>query len=444
MPAGTRKRVLFVDYWTRAVASHFAPIAQRLERDGLECLVLHFGSARKRGVPAYENVGGLPCYDFRFFESRDLTYMIRQVSPDIVVLLNCRHLFDRALIRAARFLGVTTVFIQHGLEVLPYSTDIKQTAGQKFRGVRYLRALWGYPRELLDMYLRVLARTDPVFILRRNTWSSLIRLLTSPAEFVYSPRPDPDICCDWALVYGEHSREIYLRHGYPPDRIVIVGNPFLDETFRQAGTQPSEQAKRAWRERLRLDPERRTVLYLTTPYVESNLAGWTHKSRCLLNEMLHHVILALDLNLVVKTHPGEDAASYMAIYRSKPNVALISGGYDVLELVRYADVVVGHESTALMQAVVLRKPLLLLTWVNSCLSFDYSKYGVAAKCSSVAEFRKRLKEAVAGQWVLNDACYREFIRLFAGFEDGSAFDRIASFIRGVGRTSLAGTNVGES
>ena len=92
------------------------PIANELKKNGWNSLLVHRGSwEHEKGRPSSELIDGLNVRDFSFYNTRFVYNIIKREQPKAVLILTTNYLFDRAVILAARSLGVKSFFLMHGI-----------------------------------------------------------------------------------------------------------------------------------------------------------------------------------------------------------------------------------------------------------------------------------------------------------------------------------------
>ncbi len=155
-------------------------------------------------------------------------------------------------------------------------------------------------------------------------------------------------------VPSEAYRRDLLASGIDPARIAVTGNPRHD---RLAGIR--ERRPEDVRRELGLVPGVRLVLYCTERIHEIHGRDYLARLDGRLRESFDRV--PGPLRVVVKLHPGEDdrsAAGFRERFRG-PRYHVVADG-DVHLLARAADLVLGHYSEVLADAVLLGRPVLSL------------------------------------------------------------------------------------
>jgi hypothetical protein len=166
---------------------------------------------------------------------------------------------------------------------------------------------------------------------------------------------------DWDLhhatlaVEGPAMRRQLLDDGVPADRVVVTGNPVLDDLHALA--QAPGAARAHVRAQLAMPGDRPVVTYFRShedrfPQVpaQARLDAQTTVLRSLREG-------APGATVVVKLHPKERPGGEREVLHGiDPDVVVAGSDVDANELIAASDVVVGTFSTTLLQAVALDRP----------------------------------------------------------------------------------------
>ena len=171
-----------------------------------------------------------------------------------------------------------------------------------------------------------------------------------------------DRFADWIAVYSDRVRQIYLGFGYPPDRIVVTGNPEWDIYMR-----PFTQAQRvAYAQRLRLNPNFPIFVYALT-YGHS-LSAVSVRNREYMFQTTNAVLKSFaelkavhpDWQFVLRPHPNDPDAPTDLISKSL-NYGLEDARIDTIlpahGSATLADVMVCSQSNLGIEALFLGKPV---------------------------------------------------------------------------------------
>lgn len=146
---------------------------------------------------------------------------------------------------------------------------------------------------------------------------------------------------DLILAYGPRDSELFSYY----TRSVVVGNPKFDDWFNDNLDRDAVTVVRS-----KMDPTRRTILYLPT-----------HGDLSSVDELATPLRrLAKKYNVVVKLHyfiVHEEPERVAAL--SDSNIHLYGDDFDLLPLLKIADVVLSDNSSAIFDAILADKPVIV-------------------------------------------------------------------------------------
>lgn len=418
--------MLFVDFWRVGLKAHCLPVCKQLARlaPNITMKAFHRESfyARGKSVPKIDRIDGLECYDISYFScARDLERIVRQFNPRIVLILTHSFLFDRAIIKLCRRLGIRTVFLQHGavsfslrrLKLKPYLLP-----------TIYLDKAKRYLLYYLPIYFRVTVSEDPLFMFRPSFLRFLFGSLILNYTFV-PPKPTSEVRADQALVYGEFYAEKFEHlHGYEDSQVHIVGNLTFDPLIDVAKT--GAAGRETWLRGRGLDPARRTITYLPQPLVEEGYVSKSEFQSYL--AVLTDQVNERELNLIIKLHP-RNSVDLFSVLVDKEAVTIERS--HLVESVYYCDAVIGHLSTALGLAMAAHKPLIIWDiFKTTLLSSAWQEFSsVAHVVASADELRDELNAISTNDWACDRNLYDEWLRKYSyPNPEEKAVQRITEFL----------------
>lgn len=242
---------------------------------------------------------------------------------------------------------------------------------------------------------------------------------------------------DRMTVCSEHHKDFWVRAGADPDRIIVTGQPRFD-CYAARGSNGGR------------DPGRqRRVLFLTfmtDAYVPTRLRD-RHSWRDLLSgieEVLHRVGRAKGAEVLVKPHPQHPEPQLEAMrgrFRElDPQgrvLRVLERDLDTRELIFDADVVVGFQTTALMEGLLARKPTIYAAWGEALPSVEkglipYWEFGEPMRCARSAGELERILGAELDREEPPERVPEEVQRLL-GPRDGEASSRVVRILRDLAR-----------
>ena len=321
----------------------------------------------------------------RLARAMETTLVQHRHEIDVVVLGGDTWVFSRTLIRTARRLGIPTVLLVDGLQLPPN------------------------PCYRLSLWRRI-----------KSTLGSWIDLL------VGSIGPRGSGGSDLILVIDEMSRQLLIEEGIKPARLRVVGSPAFDQMASRARPLTPDE-ERDWRHRLGIPQHRSVIAFMQQPVFDPPTVQ--HE---LLTSMIQ-ACRACEAMLVVKFHPRsrENTADWRRWANEQgfgdSSVAFFTSECTAEDLARIAGACVTVFSTAVMDAFIYGKPVVIIRYLNVPYELRYgSQYAAAIDVHSPADFQQAFAAALHDDQV-RDRLQRQvrFVldKYFFGL-DGRSADRV--------------------
>lgn len=361
-------KIAYFDYWTKGL-HHFEPIDKMLKAAGHSTFLVHLGSLRE-SCPREEVIDGIVCRDVSFYRTRFIYKILVQERPDVVLTLNARTVFDRAVVMACRGLGIRTVFLAHGIDIFLEDPE----SGSKFFEKTVNRADFLLPRVgkyatmVLPNYFYSIWKSGGGFAGLLRGARTILLFATNPGRAILIPPAIDEVAHDRHLLFSKQAVESICQMGYPRAKVFAVGNPKYDallNRLREGSFRP-----------LDLPAEVQQLMKVGRPYAlvledsfpeTAGMGGWTLDYR---NRWLREMARGLrqsGFEMVVKLHPGTSRSS-IDIGTEK---ALIYQAADLDALIRYSAFCIAHTSTTVDNCVLLDKAVVTPTWGPSKEISDY-------------------------------------------------------------------------
>lgn len=221
-----------------------------------------------------------------------------------------------------------------------------------------------------------LSRT-PEAALCRETWSRAARAGVPSIAFMDSwwgyderfklPGEDtPALLPDTMAVVDSLAEKEMLNRGYPPERVKVLGSPLFEELESRGDCQ--HETARTMRKALGMQEDDFVVVFVSQPLEDvlgpDNEWGFTEKT--ILTEVLRYLESIQEqeggLSLVILPHPEEDTRKleqFAAPLARGLSMRMAGRNHiPVHDLLLSADLVLGMFSILLVEAVVLKRPVL--------------------------------------------------------------------------------------
>ncbi len=358
-------KIAFFDYWTRGHAN-FLPIKEELSKRGHSVLLLHIGSFRSPH-PATEINHGIETRDISFYKTKFIFNMLKAERPDVILSLNTTYIFDRAMVLAARELGIKTVYLMHGNRAWQEQSAARiDLARDSYNPLpRRLAKAWKYLVDVIPNYFYSYFHYS-----NRQGWQKpfrvMLRYFIDPGLCFHFPPYADEIVHDKCLVYANSDVDHFCKMGYQRRQVAVTGNPKMDGLHRRL-QQNDFSVQKLPKAVAQLVASKQDYVVLIEDSFPETRNGWTNEDR---NQYLDQVATTLatgGLRLVVKVHPSSNLES---IQVRDPQV-LVYQNEALDDLLYHCKYCVTHYSTAVNQAVVLNKAVVQPRWGKSAKIIDY-------------------------------------------------------------------------
>ena len=223
----------------------------------------------------------------------------------------------------------------------------------------------------------------------------------------------------------------FLRKHCPNARFVrAVGNPIFDEMLKLDGTARKDTAHR-----FRVPEDKKIVLFLSGSQVEHGL--WTEEQKMLANRSILDSLETLcnQIHVIIKLHPVEQNV-FTLTWKQHYNDFISVTKSDISRLIQASDVVITWPSTAILNVVLARKPLIVMDFFNqraqgiTLLAEMTIDHGAAHEVFNATELREALADVIANGKLKEklQRCERVFSLEYLGTIDGKSSERIADAI----------------
>jgi len=267
-------------------------------------------------------------------ESAEMTYaMLDAEKPKLVLTLDSAGYPSKLTVTLANQMGMETIALAHGL----------------LGSLRSMRG--GYER------------------------------LHSKKEFVWSE-------------YVKH-RMVVGKH-YPKRGVVVTGNPKLENQMSHWNRIDKKKYRNALFKRLGLDPNKKTVLFAVQPAEQNDAFDSDFEVEKLSNAVLNAIALLPEWQLIIKPHYwmiSETSREYGEVIKKMGLHNAVVTKTNIFELMLASDVVIVEQSTAGLEALSLRKLLIVLNLRNEPDHVPYSKFGAATSVHRESDLSGAIERA---------------------------------------------------
>ena len=184
---------------------------------------------------------------------------------------------------------------------------------------------------------------------------------------------------DKTAVFGNHFGNLLVKYGnYNPNKIVVTGQPRMDIFFEQK----ANYSKKDLYKKLGIGAGKKLIVYASQPFEE--------ESRTTISALVKALKHLRNVKLIVKLHPGENPSPCKTLLKELNYDAIISKYIDLYEIFICSDLLVCIQSTVILEALALEKPVIQLN-----LTEKYNVFGeLASKCIKRVTGESELHNAI--------------------------------------------------
>jgi hypothetical protein len=212
---------------------------------------------------------------------------------------------------------------------------------------------------------------------------------------------------DKIALWGRGDIAYYLRHGYHPDRFVVIGQPVLERLWgaRNERLAPgTSQTPDSSGVPLGSDDaaasapgpgKSSVILFAAQPFVPLSARNSPVETAELIRVVIDACRGRPDWQLIIKLHPLMDGNELTYLDTSGVNMSVVRGG-SIYAMLAEADVLVTWSSTAGLEGMVMGKPLIALQTPGKRDYVPYVAAGAALGATTPAELTEAIERVLAG------------------------------------------------
>ena len=271
--------------------------------------------------------------DLKSLKTYSLVTALQRLDVDAVVVFDKGWVQDRALLHASRHLGIPSLHIQHGiiaeLETVETKNRVQRICNEL---TKIARTFLLYDITLLNIGIVPFFRSIPF----------QLQLMLNPNNYYYNHRQETT--ADLACIIGERDRGFFVeKEGYSAEQLIPMGALQFKDAYAMAPREPEPR-----------------LLFVSQPLFEDHVleGGLAAKEK-----HIREIIDASPIPVAVKPHPREDRQWYLDYFQSS-ELFVYPSDKNINDAIMDCSHVVGYFSTALINALILKRPVGIIRWVD--------------------------------------------------------------------------------
>lgn len=324
---------------------------------------------------------GLPFKRLTDYQTLDVTKILRQERPNLLVLGSDQEFLSQSFIYAADGLNIPTLLLRLGI-----STNVVNVPHIAFNSCSY--RLMHNSVNIVKKYLYKLRTMmgsgyNPFKIIREVVTDVWMAFSVYDAAGRFGSH--------FIAVAGTWERSTLVQRGVQPDKIFITGNPDFSVVPHGKLNNSAIQL----RENLGIRSEERVILLLTSAQVEHGM--WTSEMRSkFINNIINSLssLLHSSFRLLIKIHPIENIGEYKKILMPETNQVILCKDLNLVDGISISDVVIAGYSTTVLQACALHKPVIILNIFKDPEYIPYVQLGLAIGVYKIEKLKETIEKIV--------------------------------------------------
>jgi hypothetical protein len=339
------------------------------------------------------------------YKTKNVNKILEIEKPDLIVVA-VNSIVETVLMVAGKSKSIPTLYVSHAVFPLLYRRQTK-VIQEKLHRLFFRKTM----RQLLFFICSGLGQH--IFtILRRSMVTGY------DAGMEYATK----ICAN-----GENEKAALIKQGIDAKKITVTGQPRFDVLYSDRW---KDSRGRVFND-FDFSLEDKLILILTQPFFEDGL--WSREQReTLVTGLLTEIQTILGCFPIIKIHPRESVESYKTILdhlglSTVPVVRLETPLYDLLSA---SDLVIGVSSTAMLEAMIFDKTVIMANLFNEPDHFGFISSGAVLPVNSLEDLPSVVRTAFHDEEFMkkmSDA-RSKFVYNNAYIQDGLAAQRISKLI----------------
>jgi hypothetical protein len=338
--------------------------------------------------------------------SKTVDEVLNKETPDLILTGHDQIFMDILFIEEANSRKIPSITIQDGIFVL--SRQINNSFIKKLNYVftipfRFISLL--FKKKIPLTYLL------DFFIFKIK--------YSNQYSFIYGHGRSTKIC-----LFGESVYQMFIDEGIPPNKLEITGNPKFDKLIEYK----KEKTQNILKEKYNLPKDKAVILLITQQFVEYRI--WTKKQReSFVSEIVRAVSNLNNAEFIIKIrHPNEKKEDYIQILDKFDIKYKIFKEEPIEEILSISDIVLSSSSTAILEAIILGKPTMVINLFNEDAPKIYKNSG-SIYVDSKEGLLNYLNALINNDSIINEEKINNFITQQAYKVDGNSSHRIFEIIK---------------
>ncbi|MHA2244577.1 MAG: CDP-glycerol glycerophosphotransferase family protein [Candidatus Hodarchaeales archaeon] len=306
------------------------------------------------------------------YQTRNSVKILKSINPDIIIIFNDQSMIERSFIIAGKYMGIPSLYLQESSVVRFDQFNVKT------RVAKYLY-LFKQRKNILFRYMYVFSTSWYVLKNPIKFMSLILKQLLKDLIFIET-RGEYDATL--IATTGLYEYALFRKKNIPKEKLRVVGNPRFDikkKTLRNKNDIFQEIGYKK-------PPSKQIVILATQTHVKHGI--WFEWQReAFLRKVLNvHKKVSETFELIIKLHPGSNREVWFKLIRKIDKDIKVVQNMDIDEIISISDIYVTLSSTSALQAMIQKKPIILINFFNDPEYIPYASKGAAIRITSETEY----------------------------------------------------------
>ena len=315
------------------------------------------------------------------YRTLDITKILKEELPDIMILGSDQEFLSQAFLFAAKKLSIPVLLLRLGI-----STNVLNVPQMAFNSTAYRLS-----HNSINILKKYSFKLRTMISSGYNPFEVLKEIITDVWMAFSSYDAAGKFGCQAIAVAGTWEKTVLIERGVSPNKIFITGNP---EFFVSSPNEISCPIANV-RQNLGIKPEEKIILLLTSAQVEHGL--WSPEMRTtFVNSIIKTLspLLNGSFRLLIKIHPVESLEEYNKILYSEDKRVVLRKDLRLIDCINISDVVIAGYSTTVLQAGALRKPVIVLNLFGDPEILPFVELGLAIGVYNIENLKVAVEKMV--------------------------------------------------
>lgn len=237
--------------------------------------------------------------------------------------------------------------------------------------------------------------------------------------------------CTRTAVWGQADFDRYVSLGNPPSKLAVTGSPKYDRLLKETAFIPAAQVYQT----IGLTPGKEYVVLATQPVRKFSSFNTYEEMKEIVECAIRAMSQVPGMQLVIKLHPFDEYSMYEKIFKdTRQKGVFLIRDVDNLSLLKWSSLLLAHNSTAALEAMMLDKPVVIVNLGKRDDTVPYVSNGGALGVYNAVGLASAINEALVDPAIKErlEQGRRQMVSRYLYKQDGLASQRVAELINSMG------------